>query len=145
MLDPAAKADFERQYRLVLVMYTAMLASIFVYLGIGFVLVRILTSRPQGSSEPFVLVFYGLAATLSGVILRVRKSWLAPLFSSTAGDLSSSLSRYRTGYILVFVLCETITIFGLVLLFLMGSLIHLVYFALLSLAMMTISYPKRVE
>ncbi len=145
MLDPAAKAEFERQYRVVLIIYAAMLVSIFFYVGIGFVLVRILTSRPQSASGPLVLVFYGLAAALIGVILWVRKSWLAPVLSSFNENVSSSLSRYRTGYILIFVLCEAITLFGLVLLFLIGSFIHLVYFALLSLVMMAISYPKKLE
>jgi hypothetical protein len=146
VLDPAARVEFERQYRLVLLIYFAMLASIFLYLGIGFVLVRALSLHPGvESTRPVVMIFYGLAAVLIAVIWWIRKSRISPLLSPATGDVSSLISKYRAGHIVVFVLCETITFFGFVLLFLVGSFTHLVYFALLSLIIMMISYPQKAE
>jgi hypothetical protein len=146
VLDPPARVEFERQYRLVLLIYFAMLASIFIYLGIGFVLVRALPPHPGvESTRPVVMVFYGLAAVLIAAIGWIRKSRISPLLSPATGDVPSLISKYRVEHIVVFVLCEAITVFGLVLLFLVGSFTHLVYFALLSLIMMMISYPKKVE
>jgi|GEM_PF-2583294 len=146
MLDQAAQAEFELQYRLVLIIYSATLASIFIYLGIGFLLIRTLPSRVAGRSAGSLLItFYGLAAILLALILRLRKSWITPLpsLASAPGEALDLISRYRIGHIVVFVLCEVITLIGLVLLFLVGSFRHLVYFALSSLIMLIVSYPKR--
>jgi hypothetical protein len=148
MLDPAAKAEFERQYRLVLVIYAAMLASILIYLGIGFLLVRTLPAHAANeSARSFVVVFYCLAAVFTGVILWQRKSWTSPPASSASAppDMLESISRYRTGHIVAFVLCEVIALFGVLVLLLVGSFSHLVYFASLSLTMMIVCYPKRME
>ena len=148
MLDPAAKAEFERQYRLVLVIYAAMLASILMYLGIGFLLARTLTARmADQTARPLVVLFYCLAAIVTGAILWQRKSWTSPPASSVSAppDMLESISRYRTGHIVAFVLCEVIALFGLLVLLLVGSFSHLVYFASLSLTMMIVCYPKRME
>ena len=148
MLDQAARAEFERQYRLLLIIYSATLASIFIYLGIGFLLIRTLPSRVAGESAGSLLItFYALAAILLASVLWLRKSWIAPLprLAAAEGDALDLISRYRIGHIVVFVLCEVITLIGLVLLFLVGSFMHLVYFALLSLIMLIASYPRKVE
>jgi len=148
MLDQAARGEFERQYRLVLIIYSATLASIFIYLGIGFLLIRTLPSRVAGESAGSLLItFYALAAILLALVLWLHKSWIAPLpgLAAAAGDALDLISRYRIGHIVVFVLCEVITLIGLVLLFLVGSFMHLVYFALLSLIMLIASYPRKVE
>ena len=98
MLDQAAQAEFELQYRLVLIIYSATLASIFIYLGIGFLLIRTLPSRVAGRSAGSLLItFYGLAAILLALILRLRKSWITPLpsLASAPGEALDLISRYR--------------------------------------------------
>jgi hypothetical protein len=148
MLDQAARAEFERQYRLILIIYSATLASILIYLGIGFLMIQTLPSRVAGGSAGSLLItFYTLAAVLLTLILWLRKSWITPLpsLASAPGEALDLISRYRIGHIVVFVLCEVIILIGLVLLFLVGWFMHLVYFALLSLIMLTVSYPKKLE
>ena len=146
MLDPAARAEFERQYRLVLVIYSAMLASIFIYLGIGFLLARS-SHLVDRSTRSTVGAVYGMAAILLGLILWLRKARISSLThrSPAPKDMLELISRYRTGHIVAFVLCELITILGLLLLFLSGSFTHLVFLASLSFIVMIISYPKPLE
>lgn len=148
MLDPSARAEFDRHYRVVLMIYVALLTSILLYPGIGYFIGRTLSpSGNPGTYEMVSGIFYVLAAVIVVIIFCVRK-WLIPSSASfVAGqaEMSGLISQYRTGNILVFVLSEFISLLGLVLFLLVGALSHLIRFTLVSLALMGILYPKRIE
>lgn len=148
MLDPSAKAEFDRHYRVILMIYAVLLALIFVYPGIGYFLGRALSPAGNvGADEMVSGIFYVRAAVIIGIIFCVRR-WLIPSSASFVigqPEISGLISKYRTGNILVFVLSESISLLGLVLFLLSGALSHLIRFALASLALMGILYPKRIE
>jgi hypothetical protein len=128
--------------------YAGLLASIFVYPGVGYFISRTFSSSESaGPDEMVSRIFYILAAVIIAIIFCVRK-WLIPSSVSSAvgpAEISGLMSKYRTGNILVFVLSESIGLLGLVLFLLGGALSHLIRFALASLALMGMLYPKRIE
>ena len=148
MLDPSARAEFDRHYRVVLMIYAVLLALIFFYPAIGYFISRTLSSSENaGADEMVSRIFYFLAAVFVIIIFCVRK-WLIPSSANSAvgpAEISGLMSKYRTGNILAFVLSESIGLLGLVLFLLSGTLSHSIRFALASLALMGILYPKRIE
>ena len=148
MLDPSARAEFDRHYRVVLMLYGGLLASILVYPGIGYLIGKNLSASVNAATyEGISGIFYILAAVIIVIIFCVRK-WLIPSSASlVAGpaEISGLISKYRTGNILVFVLSELISLLGLVLCLLGGAFSHLIRFTLASLALMAILCPKRIE
>ncbi len=148
MLDPSAKAEFDQRYRTVRIIHAALMVSIVVYLGIGYMIGR--APSPSASREfaaMLVRIFYVVGAGLIASVFLIRRLVLPSPeeFVANPLEISSLLSKYQAGHILVYALSEAIAILGFVLLFLTGSYLHLGYFALVSLILMAICTPKRIE
>ena len=140
MLDPETKAQFDQQFRLIQIVYFALLAALFIYVGIGFAL------RPPHTSpvaEPLEKVLYVLGGGIILVIFFLRKRLLRGITTSPQ-DLAVQVNNYRIGNILVFVLSESLGLIGLVLLFVTGKSAHFFRFILVSFILMAILYPKKI-
>ncbi len=144
MLDPETKAQFDQQFRLIQIVYFALLAALFIYLGIGFAL-RPPHASPAGSSADLLeKMLYVLGGGIILVIFFLRKRLLRGITTSPQ-DLAVQVNNYRIGNILVFVLSESLGLMGLVLLFVTGRFSHFFRFILVSFVLMAILYPKKVD
>jgi len=147
MLDSAAKAKFQQQYRVVQVIFLAIMASVLLYLGVGILLIS------QGrygegvqTGWPIVYLFYGLAASLIALLLLIRRRLVpsAEAFQNPQSNFSELLIEYRTGYIVMQALGEAVGLLGLVLTLLTGSLAHLFRFCLVSIVLLFTAYPRKI-
>jgi len=124
--------------------WCAFVSSIFLYVGISFVLVQ------SGSANPGILpILSGLLIFLS-LISAVMSSlvWLkllkAPIESGTLDiQTTTGLQRYQTLSIIIWALDETIAVFGLVLVVISGVVYYAIPFCVVSLVLLVLQRPQR--
>ena len=83
-------------------------------------------------------------ATAAGV-LYIRFSRIPTLLSSPTGVTDKSVARTRFYYMLCFVLCESVAIYGLVLFVLGGNRSHAALFFIGAAALFLFCYPRMPE
>ena len=109
-----------RALRTLRVVQWLMLASILLY-----VIVAEAVAPPASSVKPTLgYLFATIAVAIVGLIFVVRRTLVfrAEESLATRPDDRLSLSHWRTGYIMTYVLCETLALFGFVLRFQGGNL-----------------------
>jgi cytochrome b561 len=96
-----------------------MLASIVVYAVVG----EFARPTSQVMNPSMSYVFATLGVAIVGMIFVVRRTlvWRAATSLSTQPEDALSLNHWRTGYLAIYALCESLALFGLVLRFLGGS------------------------
>lgn len=90
----------------------ALLGSIVVYAGLGFVIKPV-----QSGIDPTIrYLFTTLGVAVVGIIFVVRRTLVFRAEVSLARDPDEtvSLNHWRTGYIATYALCEALALFGLV-------------------------------
>jgi len=128
--------------RIVRMIRVALMASIVLYALIGEVVERDATSQPD-TTLYFVVTFLAIADV--GVIVVMRRQLVVPAETTLAkqpGDLLA-LTRWRTGYIVIYGLSEAVALFGLVLRILGFSLSHVATFYAVGLILMMFFGPRR--
>jgi hypothetical protein len=148
MLSPDQKAAFDKEYQTTRILYGVLLISILMIMGFSLFLSK--TTPPPldpTSRENALRIFYGIGACIILLIAILRRRLLAFSLVPTAPGASHSgwLLKYRVGYLVIWILSESISVVGLGLLVLSGSLGHAVRFSLISLLLMLIFYPRRVR
>ena len=90
-------------------------------------------------------IFYFLSASLIALIFIVReKIYCRPaVTSSSQQEILKLTSAYESGHLLIYVPCEAIGLFGL-LLFLAGSVWHFLNLTLVSIIVIVVLYPRRM-
>ena len=147
MLDPETKAQFDQQFRLIQIVYFALLAALLIYVVIGLAL-RPPHASPAGPvAEPLEKMLYVLGGGIILLIFFLRKRLLRPVpeITTSPQDVAVQINNYRIGHILVFVLSESLGVFGLVLLFVTGKFSHFLRFILVSFVLMAVLYPKKID
>lgn len=141
----------ESALRLSRILFTAMLASTLVYVGIAFALVRLrdpaapipqptLASAPL--TNPLFLALAGMAAVML-VITPIVRARVLPARGS--GPAKQALAKIRAADILSWALTEVIAIFGLILTFLSYELVFVLGFAGVSAVAMLAYAPSRAR
>jgi len=104
----------EAAVKLLQVVRIAMLVSVALYVLVGESLARRSTTEP-GTNFYFVITL--VAVTMAGMAFAVRRLLVIPAEARMAGqpEDTAALNRWRTGYIVIFALCEAIALLGLVL------------------------------
>jgi hypothetical protein len=143
-LDAGTKAEFDRQFRAVQVLYFAMLASLPGYLVIGLVLgstrVASTVSYPRGRT------FYRLSVGLTAAAFLVKKQMVRPILpGSSPTEIKDSLGSFRSGHLVSYVLCEGVGLVGLAVFFLGGSRIQFINLLVVAFALMVLLRPKRID
>jgi hypothetical protein len=148
MLSPDQKAAFDKEYQTTRILYGVLLISVLMIMGFSLFLSKT-TPLPldPASRENTLRVFYGIGACIILLIAIVRRRLLVFSLAPAAPGASHSvwLLKYRVGYLVIWILSESISVAGLGLLVLGGSLGHAVRFSLISLLLMLIFYPRRVR
>jgi hypothetical protein len=109
-----------RALRILRAVQWLMLASILVYA----VLAEVVAPVARAVKPTLSYLFATIAVTIVGLIFVVRRTLVLRAEESltTRPDDRLSLSHWRTGYIMTYVLCESLGLFGLGLRLLGGSL-----------------------
>ena len=100
--------------RLLRILQAAMLLSIVLYAVVGEVAGP---RRPQPTNPAFVLILAMISASTVLVVFLLRRIMVfraADLLAKQPSD-ADALSRWRSGHIITFALCESIALYGLVL------------------------------
>jgi F0F1-type ATP synthase membrane subunit c/vacuolar-type H+-ATPase subunit K len=133
--------------RIVQLIRLAMLVSVVFYAGVA-------TSFAPHGSRVNTSVFYvltALAAFMVVGVLMVRRLFVAPAEALLASQIENTESqpknaavaqRWQVGYILTYVFCEAIALYGLVLQFLGFSLSQVAPFYVASIALMLFFSPR---
>ena len=146
MLDAATQAELDQQFRVVQVLYFAMLASLAGYLVIGLVLGSTRAPTLTESSAQWVRTFYFLSACLIVAAYLVKKRMVRPLSAGmVAADIKQCLASFRSGHLVTYVLCEGIGLFGLLGMFLGGSRSQFMNLIVVAFALMILLRPKRID
>ena len=144
MLDAATKAELDQQFRVVQVLYFAMLASLAGYLVIGLVLGS--AKAPNSASAQWVRIFYFLSTGLIVAAYFVKKRMVRALSPGLApADIKQCLASFRSGHLVTYVLCEGIGLLGLLGLFLGGSRSQFMNLIVVAFALMILLRPKRID
>lgn len=142
------KALFNREHKLLLMIYGALLMSILIYGGLA---ARMPPSRFPGEVIPGAkvqgTVFYGIGALLVFVIFIVRRRFLPRLAESGSAEpnLNSILLKNRLGHMIIWACTESVGILGLLIFFVMGGRGEALKFVGVSLLLMLIFYPRRIQ
>lgn len=142
------KALFNREHKLLLMIYMALLMSILIYGGLAALMPP---SRFPGEVIPGAevqgKVFYGVGALLVFVIFIVRRRFLPRLAESGSAELNlnSILLKNRLGHMITWACSETVGILGLLIFFGMGGRGEALKFVGVSLLLMLIFYPRRIQ
>ena len=147
MLDAATKAELDQQFRVVQVLYFAMLASLAGYLVIGLVLGSAKAPNSAASSSAqWVRIFYFLSTGLIVAAYLVKKRMVRPLSPELApADIKQCLASFRSGHLVTYVLCEGIGLLGLLGLFLGGSRSQFMNLIAVAFALMILLRPRRID
>lgn len=147
MLDPAAKAEFNKQFRVVQMIYFAMLASVGGCLGVGMLLGSL--GRPASGNPSSPALIQGLYVLSAGLILTaffIRKRLVRPLAHGSApSETQKWMIAFRIGHLAGFVLCEAIGILGLLSLFVSDSKSHLINLVVLASTALVLFRPRRID
>lgn len=146
-MDAATKAEVDRQFRAVQVLYFAMLASLVGYLVIGLVLGSGRMRMPNATaSAQWMRIFYFLGTGLIVAAYLVKKRMVRPLSPEmTLTDIKQCLASFRSGHLVTYVLCEGIGLLGLLGLFLGSSRPQFINLIVVAFAMMILLRPKRID
>jgi hypothetical protein len=100
---------------------------------------------PKTVSLAFVYSIIGLASSMVGAIVVVRRAILMPAESTLAGDSenAAALNRWRIGYMAIFMLSEAIVLYGVVLRFVGLGFQQVVPFFLAGFILMLYFAPRR--
>jgi hypothetical protein len=100
---------------------------------------------PKTVSLAFVYSIIGLASSMVGAIVVVRRAVLMPAESTLAGDSenAAALNRWRIGYMAIFMLSEAIVLYGVVLRFVGLGFQQVVPFFLAGFILMLYFAPRR--
>ena len=118
-----------------------MVLSVIAYAILGFVVGR----RTSTTSHPALVIkaIYFAAAGIVFAILFLRRKLASPLTGNwDSKPLENGIQKTRAGYIVIYCLCESIGVLGLLALFIAASQTHFTVLVLLSLALMIFVYPK---
>lgn len=130
----------ESSLRVVKMIRLFMLASVVAYIGIAAGI-----ARPKDQVN--VIIFYALtvmAASMVMIILLVRRFMiaLAEAILADQPDNTGALQRWRTGYLMTYVLCEAVGLYGLVLQFLGFTLSQVAPFYIAAIALLLFFSPR---
>jgi hypothetical protein len=147
MFDPTVRAEFDRQFKIVRLLYFAMLSSLGVYLGIGTLIgfIRPIGTAPSSSQLLIQMLYIMSAVLILAAFLLKRRLIRPPREGSTPSEIHGWLLVFRNGHLVSFALCEAIGIFGLLALFLAGSKRDFVKLVILAFASMVLLRPTRIN
>ncbi len=152
MLDPASQTKLNKSLLTIRIVYFACLISLAIYLFITNIIIEL----HHGSFESFTKskevnlvknILY-LISGLTVVVILILQRFLSnpnkiPLIPTSTTNIDEILRALTSGSILIFALCETVALYGLVL-FLIAGLLKGFYFLLgLSFVLLLICFPKR--
>jgi len=145
--DQNANSGSDQQFRMLQLIYFAILFSLVTYLVTGFLL-RPTRLPPWGMKTVATLIqaFYFLSAGLIALIFLVRRKIYrgSPTAQLSPEEASKQIGFYRNGHVLIYVLCEAIGLIGLILLFMAGSIQHFVNLILVSFILLVVLYPRKM-
>ena len=147
MAEQNFNSNSVQSFRKIQLVYLSMLFSLATYLALGLWLRPIpLLSGEMKQAATFTQIFYFLCAALIALIYFTRKKLYrrATMISPSPQEVSKQTSFYPIGHLLIYVLCEAIGLFGLLLLFLTGSLQHFLNLMLVSIILMVVLYPRKM-
>jgi len=126
--------------RVVRLIRLIMLSSVVIYAGMA-------TWLGHPSAQPSFTLFYGLtvmAASLVLIILIVRRTMVVraeAVLADQPGNVDA-LKRWQAGYLVTYVLCEALALYGLVLQFLGFTLSQVATFYVAAIALMLFFSPR---
>ncbi len=146
MLDAATKVEFDQQFRVVQVLYFALLASLVGYLVIGLVLGSTRAQDFTVSSTQWLPILFWIALGLGGAAYLVKKRMTRPLSSGLdPAQIKACLASFRSGHLITYVLCEGIGLLGLLSMLVGGSRPQFINLMVVSFALMILLRPKRID
>lgn len=146
LLDAAIKIELDQHFRWVRVLHFTMLAPLVGYLVIGMLLGSSWGQKATAASVQWVRVFYLVSSALIVAAYLARKRMVRPLSPGmTLADIRQSLSSFRSGHLVTYVLCEAIGLFGLLGLFLGGSRPQFINLIVIAFGLMILLRPKRID
>jgi hypothetical protein len=138
----------DREHKLLLLIYGALLMSVLIYGGLA-------AMMPQSKSTSMVIaaadvqwkVFYGIGALLVFTIFIIRRRFLPRLAESGSAEMKITpiLLKNRLGHLIIWVCSEAVGLLGLLIFFVMGRRGEALKFVGMSLLLMLIFYPRRIQ
>jgi F0F1-type ATP synthase membrane subunit c/vacuolar-type H+-ATPase subunit K len=132
----------EPSRKLLQIVRGAMLFSILLYAFVG-EQVRHTPGAPPDRNFYFALTLVAIITV--GMVFAIRRTFILRAEATLAAqpEDAAALGRWRTGYIITFVLCETVALYGLVLRFLGFTLSDVAPFYVAGFALMLMLGPRR--
>jgi hypothetical protein len=138
----------DQQFRKLQLIYFGLFLSLVIYLAIGLWLRP--TPALSGEMKETVIFtrgFYFLSAAFIVLIIMLQKKiyYRSPLVPPSSQEVLKQMSFNKVGgHLLIYVLSEAIGLFGLVHLFLTGSVQHFLNLMLVSIILMVWLYPRKI-
>ncbi len=131
-------------FRLVRLVQIAMLMSIVLYVAVGEFIVRTPAAHMGAAKNGLFYAFSLASISTLGAALVVRRTLVLPAENllREKPENPGIVSRWRTGYILLYVLCEALAVFGLVLRIAGFALGHVWGFYLGALLLLLLFSPR---
>ncbi len=142
------KSLCDREHILLLVIYAALMISILIYGGMAALMPP--SKSPQEGipgAEVQWKIFYGIGALLVFAIFVVRRRFLPRLVESGSAELNLHpiLLKNRLGHLIIWACSEAVGVLGLLIFLVMGGRGEALKFIGVSLLLMLIFYPRRIQ
>ena len=141
-------ATLDRHAQVLQILYLAMFMAVLLNLGLLFLLpASSALALERESLGNLIRIFYGLGAALVLAISILRRK-MAPVSLKGVRDeleLSRRIARNRMSFLILWACSEAVGLIGLILYLLTGVRSHAVRFALVSILLMVIFYPRKVN
>ncbi len=137
------------------IIWGAMLASIVMYIGIGFVVAAEQPGSPPETVELYRMVFTGLAVSVLVAIPVLRRVLMGGVFLAPSDRgmhgrddgpapevLEAAMAKYMQGSLVGIALAESVCLYGLVLAFLAADGSEVLPFAAVSALAMAVQLPR---
>ncbi len=122
MQQPHAQGEIERRYRMLLIIWAAMLMNISLLALVGYFARPEVPADGGGNNFIFLLVLMLMGITTVVLSFILKKTLL------TRAESGQKLDSVQVAYVVAFALCESAALFGLVALFATGALYSYIMF-----------------
>jgi hypothetical protein len=142
------KELFEKDHKLLRMIYGALLLSVLFYGGLALLLPKSTAVSGAALAPDFQLkIFYGIGALLVFVIFVVHRRFLPkPIeLDRTNSELNRILLKNRMGHLIIWSCSEAVGISGLLLLLLTGKNGEAWQFLGVAFLLMLLFYPRRIQ
>lgn len=142
------KVLLNREHKSLLLIYGALLISVLIYGGLAALMPPSKSSgQVMAAAEVQWKVFYGFGALLVFAIFVVRRRFLPRLVESGSTELNLNpiLLKNRLGHLIIWACSEAVGVLGLLIFFVLGGRGEALKFVGVSLLLMLIFYPRRIQ